>query len=259
MKNINLYFIATLVLLSNPAGAQSTQQQAQQIMDEVEMAPEPKSEKSILRMVLTDAKGRTRTRSLQLLTISGERQRSRLSFTAPADVRGTGLLTVEGSQGDDNQWLYLPALGKTRRIAGSSKSDSFLGTEFTFEDLQDSKTTEWHYNLLGEEPQGGRPCWIIESLPLPAYQGTYTKRLVWIDKEALTAVRVEFFQADSLLKVLNMKGLTKEGPYWTVTEMIMDNKQNGKSTQIVVESQIFDQTLSQDIFSVQALESGRIP
>src|SRR5437660_8252062 len=125
-------------------------------------------------MILVNAKGDRSERSLELRTLEGPDagDKTLLIFKDPPDVRGTTLLTHENRGGDDDQWLYLPALRRSRRIGSSNKSNSFVGSELAYEDLAPNEVTKQQYKYLREETLDGVRVWVIESAPRLRTPGT---------------------------------------------------------------------------------------
>lgn len=235
-------------------------EQGHAVMVRVDNRRQPDTEVTVLEVELTDHRGRKRTRQLKRFTEhDGTRTSTLLFFTSPADVRGVGLLTIEETGTDSNQWLYMPALRRTRRIAGSGRQDSFMGTDFTYEDLETPDITRNRYRLLGEEDLNGQSCWVIESLPLDS-DSRYRKRLSWIDQESLLAVRVDFFasQGDPV-KRLTARGISHQSDYWSAETLRMEDLERGRHTTLRIEEQEFDGRLPANLFSVRTLEQGRIP
>ena len=235
-------------------------QQGQAIMQRVDSRPQPDTEISMLQMQLTDQRGRQRTRQLKLFTHNdGAHTSTLLFFTAPADVRGVGLLTIAATGEDSDQWLYMPALRRTRRIAGSGRQDSFMGSDFSYEDLESPDITRSQYRLTGEESMNGRPCYVIEAIPQDT-DSSYSKRLSWIDTESLIALRVDFFtDSNDPVKRLTADGISRHNGYWRADTLRMEDLARGRHTVLHVSEQEFDIELPSNLFSVRTLENGRIP
>lgn len=254
--------IGTVLLLGAVAEQPEADQwqQGQAIMQRVDSRPQPDTEVSLLEMQLTDERGRQRIRQLKLFTHNDGTQTSTLLFfTAPADVRGVGLLTIAATGEDSDQWLYMPALRRTRRIAGSGRQDSFMGSDFSYEDLESPDITRNRYRLTGEEIIDGRPCYVIEAIPQDT-DSSYRKRLSWIDTESLIALRVDFFtSAEDPVKRLTADGISRHNGYWRADTLRMEDLERVRHTELHFLEQEFDGRLPSNLFSIRTLESGRIP
>jgi hypothetical protein len=155
-------------------------------------------------------------------------------FVSPADVKNTGLLTVEKGA-DDEQWLYLPDLKKSKRIAGASKANSFMGTDFSNYDMRTEDLAGHDYAKKGEDTVDGRACYVVEAKPKndDVKESTgYSRRTVWVDKERFTIPKCEYYSSknDKLLKVLTTEGWKQVSGLWRPSTLNMENKQEGSKT-----------------------------
>ncbi len=188
-----------------------------------------------LRMVLRNRHGQESTRILRSRTLEQENDgdKSLVVFEAPADINGTALLTFSHKTGDDDQWLYLPALKRVKRISSSNKSGPFVGSEFAYEDISSQEIEEYTYKFLRPEELDGRAMYVIEQYPVDPQSG-YTRQVVWIDQEELRNFRIDFYdRKDTLLKTLTYVNYQQYlGKYWRPDQMKMVNHQTGKSTDL---------------------------
>jgi hypothetical protein len=189
----------------------------------------------------------------------GKDTKTVMFFKAPADVKGTGFLTwnYDNPEKDDDRWLYLPAMKKTRRISGSSaRKEYFMGSDFTYDDMGGRNIDQDEHTLAGEEQVGERKCWVVISKPLEE-DAIYSKTKSWICQESLTAVRVEFYdRMGSLQKTLTVSDIRKTYSYWTVYRMEMQNHQRNHRTIISIHYMDYDMELSDNLFTVASLERG---
>ena len=188
---------------------------------------------SELEMVLENREGETSTRRLRLksLEVPDDGDKLLLIFDEPADVKGTALLTFTHKTGGDNQWLFLPALKRVKRISSSNRSGPFVGSELAYEDFTSQEVEKYAYRYLRDEAVDGADCFVVERRPVEAGSG-YTRQVTWLDKEAYRLRRVDYYdRKDSLLKTLTFGTyrLYKDR-FWRVDEMLMENHQSGKST-----------------------------
>lgn len=153
-------------------------------------------------------------------------------FEWPADVKGTKMLTWSHKTGDDDQWLYLPALKRVKRISSRNKSGSFMGSEFSYEDLGSQEVEEFTYKFLEETTLDNRKVWKLERIPVSNKSG-YSKEWVWMDQEYNNPLRIEYYdRKQELLKVATFGAYRAYGTYWRADEIEMKNVQTGKSSRI---------------------------
>jgi hypothetical protein len=219
-----------------------------------------------ITMEMYNQSGKKRVRRLTstaMLTEDGINEKRLLRFLYPPDVKGTGFLVLERSDGDDNMWLYLPTLRKSRRKLAGEKKDSFLGTEFSYGDITGPKVPEYTYRLQGRQTIDGAACYVIESTPASADVAEdygYSKRIDYIRKDTFTHQKAEFYDLDGEL----LKTLTCFEPYeadpvnqkWFIKRREMINHQNGRKTILQMEKITINQGIEDKMFSVRNLERG---
>ncbi len=214
-----------------------------------------------LEMILKNRKGQESVRKIRTRTleVKGDGDKSMSIFDEPADIKGTAMLTFSHGLKPDDQWLYLPALKRVKRIASRNKSGPFMGSEFAFEDLGSQEVEKYTYKFLREEPcADGWECYVIERKPAYKYSG-YSKQIVWLDKEAYRVVKVEFYdRKGELLKTLTASGYQKYlDHYWRPDEMFMQNHQTGKSTRLIWKNYKFRTGLDEKDFNKNVLKRLR--
>ncbi|GMQ89227.1 MAG: outer membrane lipoprotein-sorting protein [Gammaproteobacteria bacterium] len=191
-----------------------------------------------LKMVLRNAAGAETTRQLALRTLEipdeSRGDKSTIVFESPADIDGTALLSHAKILDPDDQWLYLPALKRVKRISSVNKSGPFAGSEFAFEDLTATELNKYDYKYLRSEACGALQCDVVERIPRYRYSG-YSKQLAWIDQTSYQVRRIEFYDRRAeLLKTLVMTEYRKyQGGIWRAHHFHMENHQTGKSTELV--------------------------
>ena len=188
-----------------------------------------------MEMVLINARGQESTRYLRSKTLEVDRngigEKRLLIFDKPRDVKGTVLLTATRKKNSDDQWLYLPAVKRIKRITSNNKTGPFVGSEFSYEDLGAFEIDKYTYNYLKNEPCGGGDCYVVERFPNEKDSG-YTRQVIWIDAAEYRLWKVEFYdRKEELLKVLEMSGyqLYKD-QFWRPDVMVMRNVQTDKKT-----------------------------
>lgn len=211
-------------------------------------------ERQVLRLV--SKTGAVKERKIVLYTLSGAGglHKILLRFLAPRDVENTALLTWEAKDGDDDQWLYLPATRKPKRVAASGKKNRFMGTDFAYEDLRPESLPAHRYTLVGTEAVEGVECQVIEAVPATDRQAAdtgYSKRKIWIRKDNLVTVKREYYDRQGKLeKVESRRKLVNvTGNVWRTNEVEMQDVQNGTKTTLLVESRRFNTGLADSFFT----------
>lgn len=199
---------------------------------------------SELKMVLTNRNGETSTRQLRIKSLEVEDpnlgDKSLTIFDHPRDIEGTAFLSHTKITEPDDQWLYLPALKRVKRISSANKSGPFVGSEFAYEDLVSQEVAKYTYKWLRDEACGDLQCFVIERFPVYENSG-YTKQVVWVDQEEYRAMTIEFYdRKNSLLKTLQNQDYKEYlGQYWRAHTLQMDNHQTGKSTTLTFDTYQF--------------------
>lgn len=213
-----------------------------------------------LAMLLKNRQGEEsiRTLSIKTLEVLGDGDKSLTVFNSPGDVKGTAFLSFTHALVPDDQWLYLPAIKRVKRISSGNKSGPFLGSEFAFEDLTSFEVPKFTYKYLKDEMVDGIDCFVIEATPRYGGSG-YTREILWIDKVRYLSLKVEYIdRKNTLLKTLFFKNhQLYSNNYWRANEMLMVNHQNGKSTQLTWEHYQFKTGLTDRDFDRNALQEYR--
>jgi hypothetical protein len=195
-------------------------------------------ETGTMTLELINAHGEVTKRKMNMQVLEGtdDGDRSRSEFEWPADVKGVKLLTWTHKKGDDDRWLYMPAVKRIKRISSSNKSGSFMGSEFAYEDFSSQELEKYTYKLLDQPKQDGRDSWRIERFPVEKDSG-YARQVVWMDKEYLSPVRIEYYdRKNELLKVARFEGFKKHGKYWRFSTIRMENVQTRKKSVLTWEN-----------------------
>ena len=214
-----------------------------------------------LKMVLRNATGAETERKLTITTleIPDEKlgDRSLVSFQSPLDIEGTALLSHAKIVEPDDQWLFLPALKRVKRISSSNKSGPFVGSEFAFEDITGQELGKYDHTWVREEACGDLTCDVIERRPLYKNSG-YTRQLVWIDQKDLQFRKVEYFdRRNTLLKTQVFGDYRLYSTYWRAQVFRMENHFTGKSTDLLFGSYKFGEGLSERDFVKGVLRRQR--
>ena len=215
-----------------------------------------------LKMVLRNAanKESSRTLAIKTLEIPDENvgDKSLVVFDSPRDINGTALLSHAKILDPDDQWLYLPALKRVKRISSTNKSGPFVGSEFAFEDFTATELNKYTYKWLREEPCGEFTCDVVERIPRYENSG-YTKQISWVDQSVYQVRQVDFYdRKDSLLKSLTLLDYKEyEGGYWRSHKFVMKNHQTGKSTELIYSNYQFKTGLDENDFVKGVLKRAR--
>jgi hypothetical protein len=190
-----------------------------------------------LEMVLRNAAGRESRRTLYITTLEVPDEsvgdKSMVVFDHPNDIKGTALLSHARILDPDNQWLFLPALKRVKRISSANKSGPFVGSEFSFEDFTALELNKYEYNWLREEVLDGRVTDVVERTPRYEDSG-YTRQVSWVDRDVDQVRKVEFYdRRGDLLKTLTLNDYREYADAWRSHRMHMVNHQTGKSTDLI--------------------------
>lgn len=235
---------ACLLVQATPAAAAGLS--PREIMEKVTMTRKLDGSEAVVKMTIVGDKGQTREREITMATKlydGGKTEKRIYRFLSPADVQGTSILVFDYESKADDVWIFLPALRKTRRIVSSQNTQSFMGSEFSYGDLNIPALDDFTYALAKEEPCGpgsgngnaNDACWVIDVLPKnkdTADSDGYSKKTYWVSKEKLAVVRGLYYDKDGkLLKELiagDIKLLDPKNKRYRATHMEMINKQNGR-------------------------------
>jgi len=257
---MRLLFLLTLLLpLSSPA--ESPEEKGLAIAIEADKRDTGwVDQKADLKMTLRNKQGQESTRDLRLsaLEVDGDGDKSLTIFDSPRDIKGTAFLSYTHSLTADDQWLYLPALKRVKRIASTNKSGPFVGSEFAYEDLTSQEVEKYSYKWLRDEILDGRETFVVEQYPAYEHSG-YTRRIAWIDEQMYRPLKIEFYdRKNALLKTLTMSDYAKYlDRYWRPATMAMINHQTGKSTLLSWQNYRFNNGLSDRDFDRNTLKRAR--
>ncbi|MGD9211559.1 MAG: outer membrane lipoprotein-sorting protein [Desulfobacteraceae bacterium] len=214
-----------------------------------------------MRMILRNRNGDESERAVKIknFEITDDGDKTLSFFTSPRDVKGTSFLTFAHKVGDDDQWLYLPSLKRVKRISSSNKSGSFMGSEFSYEDIAPQEVEKYTYKWIKDEMFNEMECFVIERYPVDKKNSGYSKQIVWIDKQEYRTLQVKYFDRKGFhLKTLALnKHKQFLDKFWRSTEMVMVNHQNGKSTDLYQYNYKFQVGLKENEFSKNGLKSLR--
>ena len=259
----NLKSLVLLVLLTTPVAgfSQSAEDRGLEIAQAAKDFDQGFTDFTAnMTMTLKNRAGRTSRRLIRIRTleVEGDGDKSLSIFDEPADVKGTAMLTYTHGLKPDDQWLYLPALKKIKRISSRNKSGPFMGSTFAFEDLGSQEVEKYSYKYLRDEPCGDWSCYVLERYPQYKHSG-YTRQVVWVDTEGYRMLKAEYYdRKKALLKTLVAGDFQQFlGHYWRPGRMDMVNHQTGKSTLLEWSDYQFKTGLSDRDFRSQTLKRVR--
>jgi hypothetical protein len=242
---------------------------AEQIMQKVYDRDDGNHAVMEMEMILIDKNGAQRTRNVKSFSRdagkNGEDTQSIMFFLAPADVKDTGFLTYDYDDDarDDDQWLYLPALKKTKRIASSDKSSNFMGTDFTYADMNERNIKNYSYKLMKEDVVNGDKVWVIEATPITEKEKEetgYSKSVSFVRQDNFVIVRaISWVEKGGRLKYMDTKKLELIEGIWVATEITMTTKKDKETLhQTIMKSKNvqFNKPQPDETYTTRRLEKG---
>ncbi len=259
MKKLNVIIgMVLLALAMSTTSGLMAQPTGQKIMENVYNLPKGEDMQGELAMTLINRQGERRVRNLKQYSKDfGNVEKKIMFFLSPADVQGTSFMNWSYTDGrDDDQWIYLPALRRVRRISSDSKGDYFMGSDFAYDDLGDRHPDEDKHTLIREETVDGKACYVVESTP-KATDYMYSKTISWVMKDSNLGIKREFYDdRGRLLKILSIKKFEKINGYWTILETEMKNVQNNHTTHMKFTSVQYNQGIPDMKFTERSLTLG---
>ncbi len=230
-----------------------------EIIKKVYNRPTGNDQEGKLTMTLINSRGDQRVREIkQYIKDFGTEEKKIMFFIAPADVRNTSFMnwSYDEEGRDDDQWIYLPALKRVKRISSDSKSDYFMGSDFTYDDLGDRHPSEDTHKLLREEDVDGQQCYVVESIPKEE-DYMYSRTVTWVIKDKWIGLKKEFYdEDDDHLKTLSVKEFEKIKDYWIITNSQMHNVQKGHTTDMKLENLKIDTGIRDTWFTERMMKRG---
>jgi len=206
-------------------------------------------------MQLASRGRRVATRSMRVMVLE-RRSSSDWSLVIvddPPDLAGTTLLSTARTNHDHDQWLYLPAVRRVKRLSGNHRSGAFLGSEFSFEDIAVQSVDRYRWRLLGEEEIAQHRCWVLERTPVGHSAYRYAK--VWLDQEAYRLLQVEYYNLrDELVKTMTLSDYVVLGEdYWRPQTMEMHNHVSGRMTTLRWREYVIGTGIDEGLFNPSML------
>jgi len=259
MKNLKILVAVISMTISMSYKAVTQDFTAREIIQKVYNRAEGDDQTSFLTMTLINKSGAERIRKIKQFTKdTGEMEKSIMFFQSPADVKNTSFMnwTYDDENQSDDQWIYLPALKKTKRISSDSKSDYFMGSDFTYDDLGDRKLDDDTHKLIGEKTIDGVDYYLVESTPKDE-EYMYSKTKTWIRKDTFIGLKKEFYDEDEeLLKILHIKKFEEFSGFLIITNSEMHNVQKDHKTTMVLSDVQINTGISDSKFTERMMMRG---
>jgi outer membrane lipoprotein-sorting protein len=259
MKNLKIVASVIAMIISMSFQTIAQEMTAREIIGKVYNRAEGDDQTSNLTMTLINKSGKERIRKIKQFTKDmGDMEKSIMFFQSPADVKNTSFMnwSYDDENRSDDQWIYLPALKKTKRISSDSKSDYFMGSDFTYDDLGDRKLDDDTHKLLREETIDGVAYYVVESTPKDE-DYLYTKTTTWIRKDNFIGLKKEFYDEDEdLLKILHIKKFEEISGFLIITNSEMQNVQKNHKTKMILSDININTGISDSKFTERMMSRG---
>jgi outer membrane lipoprotein-sorting protein len=261
MKRFVLFILSAAFCAGTLFAQNASAQSAAAIMQAAKDRIKSDTMSSRSRMVITAKNGGTTERVIDQYSKDAANGYARtvIVFQSPATVKGTRFLTMDNASGKSDQWIFLPALGKVRRIASSESGGSFMGTDFSYDDmsLMDRDVGEDTHTILREETLNGMACYVIESVPKDS-DFQYAKMITWVDKASYRSYKQELYnKRGAVEKLMEMLGYRDVQGRDTPTQTKISTLAAGTSTTIYMDIIKYDDPIPEAVFTTAYLETGR--
>ena len=264
MRTLTSLFMIAMIIAASSSIQGQEKLTARQIADKSYEATRLAGSEATATMTIIDSKGRERVRKIaqvSKLYDNGDTEKKLVRFLAPADVKGTGLLSFDYENKDDDMWLYMPALRKTRRIVSTEKSKSFMGSEFSYSDMTPPSLDDFEFNLLGEEEFNDVLCWNIEMIPIDediADENGFSKKISWIGKDNFVIRKSVYYDLDEEyhkeLIIHEIREMDPTNHKYRPIHLEMENHQNGRRSILHIDQIIFNPNIKDEYFTMRYLE-----
>lgn len=249
--------VLTLVfILGAPAAAApSSARDGRAVMDEVDKRRRTTSEYSE-GIITVEEKGKTKQKAWRSWRLGwGPQAKGLIQFQEPAEVKGVGLLTLSHGNRPAEQWFYAPAIDRDRRVAKQEKSTRFLGTHFTYEDMEERNIDAYTYTLLGEDVVSGAPCFKVEAVPKPEEESQYSRLVFRVLKDRYVTVRVEAFVEGTLRRVFDGSDVREVSGIPIVGAWSLTDANRPGVTRLAMANVHVNPKVSGELFSVAAMRT----
>ncbi len=270
MSLTGLFVFLMMLVLVAPSSPFAREMTATEVMVKVDNFDDGETSSSEMTMILIDRRGNQRVRQMRGFRKDyGEDTKSMNFFLSPADVRNVAFLSYDWDDEDkeDDSWLYLPAIGKPKRISAGNQKDSFMGSDFTYADMNDLEINEWDYKFLKQsEMVDGKDCWVIEGVPKKSKRKKvidetgYLKVVSWIRKDIFFVVKGKMYvKKGKKIKYFTASELEPIQGIWTAKKLTMvttKRKRKEHSTVLLFNKVVYNKGVEDGMFTVQRMERG---
>jgi len=209
-----------------------------------------------ITMTLINKRGNERVRKIESKrkTLAEGEANSVAFFLSPADVKGTAFLVWEHKDRANDVFIYLPALKKIRRIASDQKNQSFMGSDFSYADMEKEDVDDAEHKILREEALDGKPCWVLESIPKPDSDSEYSRVVTWVTQDGFIPEKMELYdKKGKLYKVMEVARTGPVGDQTLILDFTMENVQKNHKTRIVLDNVKLNQDIPDSEFTKRAI------
>ena len=262
-RKYGVLILLTVLLSAFSLTAGSEELTGRQIMELEEERNKANDEFNKMSMKLIHKRGKERNRKVEYFMKTDENDNDKIlmRFIKPSDIKGFAVLTIEHADRDDDQWFYMSAKKKVRRISSSDQTGNFMGTDFTYEDIRSEKYDEHNYTVKGTETVDGHECFLIEAVPATEKQkkeSGYSRREIWVRKDIFFTVQAKYYdRKGELFKLEVRKDVVEVAPnIYRPNLMEMKNLKTGHTTQLTFDERQINNGLDDGIFDVNRLKRG---
>ena len=257
--NVRIIGILVIMLFSSMGLFAQTELSGLEIMQKVADRPDGDEMEGTLTMTLVNSRGGERVREIkQYIEDLGSVEKKIMFFVKPADVKNTSFMnwSYDDENANDDQWIYLPALKKVKRISSDSSGDYFMGSDFTYDDLGDRKPTDDTHTVLRTEIMDGLDCYVVESVTKDE-DYMYSKTVTWVVKDRWYGLKKEFYDEDEdFLKTLTLNSVENISGFWIITGTEMKNEQKDHATIMEFKNVKIDAGINEANFTERMMKRG---
>ncbi|MBN2250962.1 MAG: outer membrane lipoprotein-sorting protein [Candidatus Altiarchaeota archaeon] len=234
---------------------------AQEIMRNADTSLIPSDVQADVTMTLVNRAGSRRVREISLISMEeNDLNKMVMHFQSPADVKGTGFLLIESDSGETDMWLYLPELTKVRRIVSSSRTDSFMGSDISYSDMEDRRVDEYRFVRYQDEKVNGEECYVVEAIPVSqavADDTGYIKIVYWISGNKRIPLQAIFFDLrGAYVKRMRVDAVEHIGDTWIPTRVVVEATGQEHRTIMELQNVQIDKRPDDLYFTQQYLQRG---
>lgn len=257
---MRLSIVTTCILFLSALSVEVAALDGDQVAKNVYDRDDGKDSYAKVKMLLVDKKGRKRMRTLiTAVKAYGSVNKSFTRFYTPADIDGTAFLTWENPNGDDDQFLYLPALRRVRRVVSTQKKNRFVNTDFTYEDLERREVEQDTHRILKTETYDSYTCWVLESIPKSGASSQYGKRVSWIAQDLYIPLKVQFYDKKKgrMVKRLLNRQVEQIDGIWTVMDSEMQDLKRKHRTLMRISEIKYNRGIPDRVFTREYMMHGK--